>query len=127
MSRAVRFDSYGGPEVLRIVEVPTPVPGPGQLLVRTVVAPINPGEIGIREGAFADTWPATFPEGQGNDFAGWLVSTGEGVTGFAADDEVIGFVPRAAQADYVALDADAVALNRWVSPGRRRRRCRRSG
>ena len=50
MSRAVRFDSYGGPEVLRIVEVPTPVPGPGQLLVRTVVAPINPGEIGIREG-----------------------------------------------------------------------------
>ncbi|GAA3970599.1 NADP-dependent oxidoreductase [Actinomadura viridis] len=110
MSRAVRFDSYGGPEVLRIAEVPKPVPGPGQLLVRTVVAPINPGEIGIREGAFADIWPATFPEGQGNDFAGWVVSTGEGVTGFAAGDEVIGFAPRAAQADYVALDADAVAL-----------------
>ncbi|GGU11748.1 alcohol dehydrogenase catalytic domain-containing protein [Actinomadura citrea] len=78
-------------------------------------------------GSFADIWPATFPEGQGNDFAGWVVSTGEGVTGFAAGDEVIGFAPRAAQADYVALDADAVALDRWVSPGRRRRRCRRSG
>ncbi|MGK5550128.1 NADP-dependent oxidoreductase [Actinomadura kijaniata] len=109
MSRAVRFDGYGGPEVLRIVQVPEPEPGPGQVLVRTVVAPINPGEIGIREGAFAGIWPATFPEGQGNDLAGWVVRAGAGVTGFVPGDEVIGFAPRAAQADHVVLDADAVA------------------
>lgn len=105
----MRFEGYGGPEVLRIVQVPEPVPGQGQVLVRTVVAPVNPGEIGIREGAFAGVWPATFPEGQGNDFAGWVVSTGAEVTGFVPGDEVIGFAPRAAQADHVVLDAAVLA------------------
>jgi NADPH:quinone reductase-like Zn-dependent oxidoreductase len=108
MPRAVRFSRYGGPEVLEIAEVGRPRPGAGQVLVRVVVAAINPGEIGIREGAFADIWPAAFPEGQGNDFAGWVAGTGEGVTGFAVGDEVIGFAPRAGQADYVALPAHAV-------------------
>ncbi|MEU7838683.1 hypothetical protein [Nonomuraea sp. NPDC049129] len=68
--RAVRFSSYGGPEVLEVVQVPRPSPGPGQVLVQVNVAPVNPGEIGIREGVFADLWPAAFPEGQGNDLAG---------------------------------------------------------
>ncbi|MFI9593767.1 NADP-dependent oxidoreductase [Nonomuraea sp. NPDC052265] len=109
MSRAVRFSRYGGPEVLEIVQVPKPSPGPGQVLVRAIVAPINPGEIGIREGAFADIWPASFPEGQGNDFAGQVVEVGVGVTGFSAGDEVIGYAPRRAQADYVVHDADTLA------------------
>ena len=44
MSRAVRFDEYGGVDVLKVVEVQDPVPGPGQLLVRVKAAGINPGE-----------------------------------------------------------------------------------
>lgn len=105
MPRAVKFSQYGGPEVLRIHDVPRPDPGPGKAVVRVVVAPVNPGEAGIREGVFADIWPAHFPEGQGNDFAGWIVALGEGVSDFAIGDEVIGYLPRAAQADYVLSPA----------------------
>ena len=68
--RAVTFTRYGGPDVLDVVEVPRPTAGPRQVVVAVVAAATNPGEIGIREGHFADIWPAHFPEGQGNDFAG---------------------------------------------------------
>ncbi|MEU9352454.1 NADP-dependent oxidoreductase [Streptomyces griseoloalbus] len=105
MPRAVKFTRYGGPEVLEIHEVPRPQPGPGEVLVRVAVAPVNPGEAGIRQGVFADIWPAHFPEGQGNDFAGWVAALGEGVDDFTIGDEVIGYLPRAAQADYVVSPA----------------------
>ncbi|MFD4560950.1 NADP-dependent oxidoreductase [Streptomyces sp. NPDC058469] len=109
MPRAVKFSRYGGPEVLEVVEVPRPEAGPGDVLVRVVVAGVNPGEAGIRQGVFADMWPAVFPEGQGNDFAGWVAELGDGVAGFAVGDEVIGYLPRAAQADYVVSPADLLA------------------
>ena len=70
MPRAVKFDKYGGIDVLRVVEVDRPVPGPEQVLIRMKAAGINPGEAAIREGAFAKQWPATFPSGQGSDLAG---------------------------------------------------------
>jgi NADPH:quinone reductase-like Zn-dependent oxidoreductase len=63
----------------------------------------------IREGAFADVWPATFPEGQGNDFSGRVVEVGPGAGGFSPGDEVMGFTPRAAQADYVRSASDRLA------------------
>jgi len=44
MPRAVRFDSYGGVDVLNVVEVERPTPGPGEVLVRVKAASINPGE-----------------------------------------------------------------------------------
>ena len=47
-----------------------------------VTAATNPGEIGIREGHFAAIWPAHFPEGQGNDFAGYVAEIGSGVRRF---------------------------------------------
>ncbi|MFF1819774.1 NADP-dependent oxidoreductase [Kribbella sp. NPDC058245] len=101
MSRAVKFARYGGPEVLEVVSVDRPTPGPDDVLVRVVAAALNPGEISIREGAFAALWPATFPEGQGNDFAGYVEEPGSST--FAPGDQVIGFAPRAAQAELVAL------------------------
>ena len=67
MPRAVKFDRYGGIDVLRVVEVDRPVPGPGQVVVRMKAAGINPGEAAIREGVFAKQWPATFPSGEGSD------------------------------------------------------------
>ena len=48
--RAVRFDEYGGVDVLEVREVEDPVAGPGQVLVAVKAAGINPGEIAIREG-----------------------------------------------------------------------------
>ena len=50
MPRAVKFDKYGGIDVLHVVEVDRPVPGPEQVLARTKAAGINPGEAAIREG-----------------------------------------------------------------------------
>jgi NADPH:quinone reductase-like Zn-dependent oxidoreductase len=107
--KAVKFARYGGPEVLEVVEIPSPAAGPGRIVVAVVTAATNPGEIGIREGHFADIWPAHFPEGQGNDFAGYVTEIGSGVDEFAVGDAVIGFAPREAQAEYVALGVDRVA------------------
>ena len=81
MSRAVRFDEYGGVDVLDVVEVEDPVPGPGQVLVRVRAAGINPGEAKIREGLLHERWPATFPSGQGCDLAGVVEAVGDGVDG----------------------------------------------
>jgi len=57
----------------------------------------------------ADVWPATFPEGQGNDFSGRVAEVGPGEAGFSPGDEVMGFTPRAAQADYVRSASDRLA------------------
>ena len=108
--KAVRFTRYGGPEVLEVTDVARPVPAPGEVLVEVVAAATNPGEIGIREGGYAERWPAHFPEGQGNDFAGQVVELGGDDTHLKIGDEVLGFAPRRAQAEYVALGAQRVAL-----------------
>jgi NADPH:quinone reductase-like Zn-dependent oxidoreductase len=105
--KAVRFDEYGGVDVLEVREVDDPVAGPGQALVAVKAAGINPGEIAIREGYLHDRWPATFPSGQGTDFAGVVQAVGDGVTEFAAGDEVLGWTEeRASQAELVAVPAD---------------------
>jgi NADPH:quinone reductase-like Zn-dependent oxidoreductase len=107
MSRAVRFDGYGGIDVLQVVEVPDPVPGPGEVLVRVKATAINPGEAKIREGAMHARYPATFPSGEGSDLAGVVESVGAGVTGFDPGDEVIGYTDdRAAHAELVRVLAE---------------------
>jgi NADPH:quinone reductase-like Zn-dependent oxidoreductase len=106
MSRAVRFDEYGGIDVLKVVDVADPVPGPGELLVRVRAAGINPGESKIREGLLHERWPATFPSGQGSDLAGVVQAVGTSVDGFGPGDDVIGFTDnRASQAELVVIDA----------------------
>jgi NADPH:quinone reductase-like Zn-dependent oxidoreductase len=103
--RAVRFDQYGGVDVLKVVDVPRPAPGPGQVLVQVKAAGINPGEAKIREGLLHARWPATFPSGEGSDLAGIVAETGPGVRSFPAGDEVIGFTNiRASHAEYVVVE-----------------------
>jgi len=110
MPRAVRFEEYGGIDVLKVVEVPHPVPGPGQVLVRVKAAGINPGEAKIREGLLHARWPAVFPSGEGTDLAGIVAVTGPAVTGFSAGDEVIGYTDnRASHAEYVVVEAGNLA------------------
>jgi NADPH:quinone reductase-like Zn-dependent oxidoreductase len=107
MPRAVKFDRYGGIDVLRVVEVDRPVPGPEQVVVRIKAAGINPGEAAVREGAFAKQWPATFPSGQGSDLAGTVEAVGSAVRNVALGDEVIGFSDdRSSQAELVIVEAD---------------------
>jgi NADPH:quinone reductase-like Zn-dependent oxidoreductase len=103
--KAVRFDEYGPVDVLKVVDVPTPAPGPGQVLIQVKAAGINPGEAKIRVGLLHDRWPATFPSGQGSDLAGVVAQAGPGVTGFAVGDEVIGYSDdRTSQAEYVLVE-----------------------
>jgi NADPH:quinone reductase-like Zn-dependent oxidoreductase len=109
MSKAVRFDRYGGTEVLNVVEVDDRPPAQGEVRVRVIAAGINPGEIPIREGAMNERFPSTFPSGQGSDFAGVVVEFGDRVDGVAVGDEVIGFSDqRNSQAESVTIAADRV-------------------
>ena len=104
--KAVRFDQYGGIDVLKVVDVPPPVPAAGEVLVQVKAAGINPGEAKIRDGLLDAMWPATFPSGQGSDLAGVVAETGPGVSGVSAGDEVIGWTDnRASQAEYAVVEA----------------------
>jgi NADPH:quinone reductase-like Zn-dependent oxidoreductase len=105
--KAVRFEEYGGVDVLNVVDVPAPEPGPGQVLVQVKAAGINPGEGKIRSGALHSRFPATFPSGEGSDLAGIVTRTGPGVVGFSAGDEVIGYTDnRASHAEYVVAEVE---------------------
>jgi NADPH:quinone reductase-like Zn-dependent oxidoreductase len=109
MSRAVRFNEYGDVDVLNVVDVDPPHPGPGQLLVRVKAAGINPGEAKIRQGAMHERFPAAFPSGEGSDLAGVVEQVGDGVTDFAVGDEVLGFTHnRASHAEHVVVEAENV-------------------
>ncbi|MDH6115146.1 NADPH:quinone reductase-like Zn-dependent oxidoreductase [Kitasatospora sp. MAP12-15] len=106
MPKAVRFNEYGGIDVLRVAEVPLPEPGAGEVRVRVKAASINPGEAKIRSGALHAVWPATFPSGEGSDLAGVVEQVGSGVTSVAVGDEVIGFTHgRGSHAEFVAVEA----------------------
>src|SRR5213082_1678888 len=105
--RAVRFDRYGGVDVLDVREVEDPVATPGRVLVAVRAAGINPGEIAIREGRLHERWPATFPSGEGTDLAGVVRAVAEGVSAFAVGEEVLGWTQeRASHAELVAVPAD---------------------
>jgi NADPH:quinone reductase-like Zn-dependent oxidoreductase len=105
--RAVRFERYGGPEVLEVVEVEEPTANPGQVLVRVKAAGINPGEAAIREGRLQELWPATFPSGEGSDLAGVVEEAAAGVDGWGPGAEVIGWSEeRASHAELVAVPPD---------------------
>ena len=104
--KAVRFDRYGGIDVLEVRDVPIPEPAQRQAQVRVKAASINPGEAKIREGLLHARWPATFPSGEGSDFAGVVTKLGPGVSGMAVGDEVIGFTDtRASHAEYVVAQS----------------------
>jgi NADPH:quinone reductase-like Zn-dependent oxidoreductase len=107
MPKAVRFDGYGGIDVLHVAEVARPVPGAGQVLVEVKAAAVNPGEAYVREGRYHDRWPATFPSGQGSDLAGVVAEVGPGVDRVAVGDEIIGYTDnRASQAEYVLVEQE---------------------
>jgi len=104
---AVRFDEYGGRDVLYIADVEIPQPAVGEVLVEVRAAAINPGESSIREGYLHDRFPSTFPSGEGTDLAGVVSAVGEGVTSFSPGDEVFGWSwQRSSHADYATVPAE---------------------
>ncbi|WP_433789762.1 NADP-dependent oxidoreductase [Actinoplanes sp. CA-252034] len=97
---AIVFDRFGGPEVLRVAEVGVPQPGPGQVRLRVVAAGVNPVDHKVRNGLLEQVFPTVFPATPGWEAAGVVDEVGEGVTGLAAGDEVLGFTDTGAYADY---------------------------
>lgn len=111
VARAVRFDRYGGRDVLYVTDVEMPSPGPGEVVVEVRAAGINPGEAAIRTGALHDMFPATFPSGEGSDLAGVVTAAGPGVTEFSVCDEVLGFsFRRSSHATHTAVPVDQLIL-----------------
>jgi NADPH:quinone reductase-like Zn-dependent oxidoreductase len=105
--RAVRFDHYGGVEVLQVLDVDPPKAAAGELVVRVKAAGINPGEAAIREGLLAERFPATFPSGEGSDLAGVVETVGVGVESFSPGEEVIGWTDgRASHAELVLVEQE---------------------
>ncbi|MFB0626970.1 NADP-dependent oxidoreductase [Streptomyces sp. AB3(2024)] len=120
--RAVILSEYGGSDVLRVAEVPTPQPGDGQIRIRVAAAALNPADALIRSGALASRVPAQEHYVPGLDVAGTVDALGAGVRGFAVGDAVIGLsdwpeTRAGTHAEYVVLPATAVAAApRHASP-----------
>ena len=112
-SQAIRISRHGGPEVLELVDVPVPQPGPGDLVVRSRAIGVNFIEIYYRTGMYA----APLPHGLGTEGAGEVVAVGSGVAGFRVGDRVA-YVsgPLGAYATYYKLPAaHAVQLPAQIS------------
>jgi NADPH:quinone reductase-like Zn-dependent oxidoreductase len=92
--RAVVHDRYGPPEVLRVVEIPEPAPGPGQVLVRVAAVSLNLSDWECLRGtpAYARIGGLRRPKRTtlGSDIAGCVEAVGEGVDAFAPGDAVYG-------------------------------------
>lgn len=111
--KAIQFSRFGGTDVLELVDLPVPVPGPGQILVRVAAWGVNFADILIRQDRYAVT-PA-LPAIPGNEVAGLVEAVGPGVAGFAPSDRVLAPLFAAGRstggyADFVLAEAE------WAVP-----------
>jgi NADPH:quinone reductase-like Zn-dependent oxidoreductase len=110
--KAVRFHSYGGPEVLVLEEVPRPQPGEGEVLIRVQGAGVNPLDWKVRAGHVREWLQHRLPLIPGWDACGVVEEVGEGVTVFKKGDGVYGmlnFKQDGAYAEYVVAKAQDLA------------------
>jgi NADPH2:quinone reductase len=105
MARAIRFDSIGGPEVLRLETVEVGDPGPGQARVRHTGIAVNFIDVYFRTGRY----PTALPSGLGSDAVGVVEAVGPGVTDIAVGDRV-GYLigPQGAYADVRVMPAEVL-------------------
>jgi len=105
MVKAVRFHQFGGPEVLEIVDLPDPHPGPGQVRIAVRAAGVNPSDWKKRKGLMDGELPQTM----GHEAAGVVDELGEGVADVAVGDRVIGTASPANHEYLRSLGAEPVA------------------
>lgn len=107
MAYATTYSALGGPDVLTVTEIPTPVADAGQVVIRVEAAGVNPidGKLrsGIRPSAAIDA-----PRRVGADGAGIITAVGAGVDGLRPGDAVVFFGASGAYATEIALTADLV-------------------
>jgi NADPH:quinone reductase-like Zn-dependent oxidoreductase len=114
--RAISQRAFGGPEVLEVVTLDPPVPGPEEVQIRVRAAGVNPADWKLRAGLLTTEVPVPFILGL--DVSGEVSAVGSAVTGFAAGDEVYGFTfpPRGAYAEYTVSPATALAPATGLDP-----------
>lgn len=108
--KAARVHQYGPPAAIRLEDLPIPVPGPGEVLVRVHAAGVGPWDGWVRAGK--SVLPQPLPLTLGSDFSGVIVAVGTGVAEFAPGDEVFGVTnPRftGAYAEYAVAAAGMIA------------------
>ena len=93
--KAAVLHEYGGPEKLKYEDVPDPVAGAGQVLVRVAASSVNPIDYKMRSGAAKERFPVEFPGILGRDISGVVRAVGEGVTGFEPGDKVMALTLKA--------------------------------
>ncbi|WP_030439057.1 NADP-dependent oxidoreductase [Actinoplanes subtropicus] len=104
--RAVVFDRFGPPDVLRIADLPDPEPGPGEVRVRVRAAGVQPFDVAVRRGAMP--WVRVrLPQTNGQEYSGVIDRLGEGA-GFAIGDAVLGSTVLNGYAELVCVPADTV-------------------
>ncbi|GIF35790.1 oxidoreductase [Actinoplanes xinjiangensis] len=90
--------------MLRITELPDPVPGPGEVLIRVLAAGVQPFDVAVRRGAMP--WVrATFPQQSGQEYAGVVAAVGAGAEGLAVGDPVLGSTMLNATAELLTVPA----------------------
>jgi NADPH:quinone reductase-like Zn-dependent oxidoreductase len=110
MPKAYAFTEYGGPETQTFIDLPRPVPGPGQLLVAVHAAGVNPVDWKVRAGYLREVLPLTLPAVLGTEISGVVEDIGDGFEGFSIADETFGALPLVGgYAEYALLPAHAAA------------------
>jgi NADPH:quinone reductase-like Zn-dependent oxidoreductase len=114
--KAVICETYGGPEVLELADVPIPQVGPNGVLVRVHASSVNPMDWKLRKGLLAGLWELRFPVIWGCDVSGVVEQVGTAVTLFKPGDEVYGFkhgkvakTYRGTYAEYAVVPESALA------------------
>ncbi|NJP91471.1 NADP-dependent oxidoreductase [Nonomuraea sp. FMUSA5-5] len=115
--RAAAFAEPGGPEVLKVMELPAPQAGPGQVRVRVRAAGVQPFDTAVRAGWLPPyLGEVDFPRIPGNEFAGVVDQVGADVTGIAVGAEVLGFSRLFAYAEYIVVPATDVTAKPAAVP-----------
>ncbi len=111
------FRRYGGPEVLEWADLPDPVPGKGEIVVRVVAAALNPLDWKLRAGQFKVMTVGRLPRGVGYDYAGVVEAVGEDVSRLKPGDAVVGIVnPMASRNGTMAVRVSANEALATVKP-----------
>lgn len=107
--KAIRYHIHGGPEVLRLEELPVPKTGEREVLLRVHAVGVNPGDWQIRSGFAGDRFELPYIPGW--DVSGVVVNVGDSVTSLRPGDEVFGMTANSGGcAEYVAVPSDQLAL-----------------
>ncbi len=110
--KAMQYRDYGTPDQLQPAEVPTPRPGPTQLLVRVLSTSVNPVDWKLHNGQYRRIMPVRFPSIPGFDLAGEVTGTGGHVTRFKPGDRIFAMLdrrPGGTSAEYAAVGEQAAA------------------